>query len=94
MLLERIYRGPMKDTIIQRWRDPIDGSVCYIYLPISVPTLQPEGGYYRYGAASVGNISCIHPTEVLQLWEGNNPPPTQGQAPAPRTGVAPNNAKH
>ena len=82
MLLERIYRGPLKDTVIERLRDPIDGSVCYVYLPISVPQQPQSGGYFQYGAASVGNISCVHTTEVLQLMDGNNPPAQRQAAPA------------
>lgn len=82
MLLERIYRGPIKDTIIERLRDPIDGSVCYLYLPISVPQQPPAGGYAQYGAASLGNISCVHTTEVLQLMDSNNQPPPRPAAPA------------
>jgi hypothetical protein len=74
MLLERIYRGPLKDTIIERLRDPIDGSVCYVYLPISVPQQPEAGGYAQYGAATVGSISCVHTTEVLQLMDNGNPP--------------------
>ena len=76
MLLEKIYRGPLRDTIIQRWRDPIDGSVCYVYIPISAPLLPPSPeGYVQYGPNQIGSISCIHPTQVLQLWQGPNPPP-------------------
>jgi hypothetical protein len=76
MLLEKIYRGPLRDTIIQRWRDPIDGSVCYVYTPISTPLLpQPAEGYMQYGPNQIGSISCIHPTQVLQLWQGGTVPP-------------------
>lgn len=76
MLLEKVYRGPLRDTIIQRWRDPIDGSVCFLYLPISAPLLpQPAEGYMQYGPNQIGSISCIHPTQVLQLWQGGSPPP-------------------
>jgi hypothetical protein len=82
MLLEKIYRGPLRDTIIQRWRDPIDGSVCYVYMPISAPLLPPPGaGYVQYGPNQIGSMSCIHPTQVLQLWQGGAPPPV----PAPAT---------
>ena len=90
MLLERIYRGPLKDTVIERLRDPIDGSVCYVYLPISVPQQPPAAGYVQYGAASLGNISCVHTTEVVQLWEGT-PPAAQRQGPpaAPAAPAAP-----
>lgn len=76
MVLEKIYRGPLKDTIIQRWRDPIDGSVCFVYLPISAPLQPPTAeGYVQYGAAQIGSISCTHPTEVVQIYQGSGPPP-------------------
>jgi hypothetical protein len=77
MLLEKVYRGPLRDTIVQRWRDPIDGSVCFLYIPISTPLLpQPAEGYMQYGPNQIGSISCIHPTQVLQLWQsGSTPPP-------------------
>jgi hypothetical protein len=82
MLLEKIYRGPLRDTIIQRWRDPIDGSVCFLYIPISAPLLPPTAeGYVQYGPNQIGSISCVHPTQVLQLWQGGAPPPV----PAPAT---------
>jgi hypothetical protein len=76
MLLEKMYRGPLRDTVIQRWRDPIDGSVCYLYIPISAPLLPPTAdGYVQYGPNQIGSISCIHPTQVLQLWQGGGAPP-------------------
>ena len=37
MQIERQFAGPLQDTVIQRLRDPVDGTVCYIYLPISAP---------------------------------------------------------
>ena len=81
MLLEKVYRGPLRDTIIQRWRDPIDGSVCFVYLPISAPLLpQPADGYAQYGPNQIGSISCIHPTQVLQLWQGEGAPPVPAPA--------------
>lgn len=81
MLLEKVYRGPLRDTIIQRWWDPIDGSVCFLYIPISTPLLPPPAeGYVQYGPNQIGSISCIHPTQVLQLWQGANPPPVPGPA--------------
>ena len=82
MLLEKVYRGPLRDTIIQRWRDPIDGSVCFLYIPISTPLLPvPAEGYMQYGPNQIGSISCIHPTQVLQLWQGGGtPPPVPGPA--------------
>ena len=89
MLLEKMYRGPLRDTVIQRWRDPIDGSVCYLYIPISAPLLPPTAeGYMQYGANQIGGISCIHPTQVLQLWQGGSAPPVpalrEPQEPAAR----------
>lgn len=60
MLLEKVYRGPLRDTIIQRWRDPIDGSVCFLFIPISTPLLpQPAEGYMQYGPNQIGSISCV-----------------------------------
>ena len=59
MQLERQFAGPLRDTIIQRWRDPADGTICYLYLPIvgthSAPT---ASGYVEYGANTIGSISC------------------------------------
>jgi len=74
MLLERIYRGPLNDTVIQRWRDPIDGTVCYVYLPISVPRAPQQGPFIQYGSAGVGSISCVHTNEVIQLVQPAPPP--------------------
>src|SRR5882724_9699733 len=59
MQLERQFAGPLQDTVIQRWRDPADGTVCYIYLPISAPhSLPTAAGYVQYGSSSIGSISC------------------------------------
>jgi hypothetical protein len=73
MHLERQFAGPLQDTIIQRWRDPVDGSVCYIYLPITAPHSQPAGsGYVQYGANTIGSISCAVPLR---------PPPAASTSP-------------
>jgi hypothetical protein len=59
MQLERQFAGPLQDTVVQRLRDPVDGTVCYLYLPISVvhsPTTAT--GFVQYGANGVGSISC------------------------------------
>lgn len=62
MELERQFAGPLQDTVIQRWRDPVDGVVCYIYLPITAPHSAPTGnGYVEYGANTIGSISCLPP---------------------------------
>ena len=78
MELERQFAGPLQDTVIQRWRDPVDGTICYIYLPISAPHSQPTPtGYVQYGATTIGTISC-HPGQAAQ--------PAQAVQPAPRPG--------
>ena len=46
MQLERQFAGPLRDTIMQRWRDPVDGTVCYVYLPITAQHLPPQPGQY------------------------------------------------
>jgi hypothetical protein len=60
MGLERQFAGPLRDTIVQRWRDPADGSICYIYLPITATHSPPtDGGYVSYGPNGIGSISCF-----------------------------------
>jgi hypothetical protein len=59
MQLERQFAGPLQDTIIQRWRDPADGLVCVVYLPITAQHTPPTAsGYVQYGANTIGSISC------------------------------------
>jgi hypothetical protein len=55
------FGGPLQDTLIQRLRDPIDGTTCYVYLPIAVHHAPPNPatGYVEYGANTVGSISCF-----------------------------------
>ena len=36
MTIQAQYGGPLQDTLIQRLRDPVDGTICYVYLPIVV----------------------------------------------------------
>jgi len=57
--LEGQFPGPLQDTIIQRWRDPVDGTVCYIYLPIAVAHEAGPQGFVQYGSANIGTISCL-----------------------------------
>ena len=57
MQLERQFAGPLEATLIQRWRDPVDGTICYLYLPVSVPR-STASGYVQYGANTIGAISC------------------------------------
>ena len=73
MNLERQFAGPLRDTIIQRWSDPVDGTICYVYLPITAPHSQPTTtGYVQYGASTIGTISCMAG------------PPTRGGTAKPR----------
>ncbi|NKC33402.1 hypothetical protein [Falsiroseomonas selenitidurans] len=73
MVLERVFRGPLRDTLVQRWRDPVDGAICFIYLPISAAAAG-QGPYLIYGPNTIGSISCVAPMQVIQL---------QGVAPSP-----------
>lgn len=75
MKLEAFYRGPLMDTVIQRWRDPVDGSICYLYMPISAEHAQtPNSPYVQYGANQIGSISCFaQPAAALTA------PPVPGQ---------------
>jgi hypothetical protein len=59
MQLQAQYMGPLRDTVIQRWRDPVDGTVCYIYLPIIVQHGPGPNNLVQYGANSIGSISCL-----------------------------------
>jgi hypothetical protein len=60
MQLERQFAGPLQDTIVQRWRDPVDGTVCYIYLPITAAHTPPTPtGFVQYGANTIGSLSCL-----------------------------------
>lgn len=59
MQVEAVFAAPLKDTVIQRMRDPIDGTICYVYSPIEVqhsPTT--PSGFVGYGNMSIGSISC------------------------------------
>jgi hypothetical protein len=60
MELERQFGGALQDTVVQRWRDPVDGTICYIYLPIRVVHSPPTAsGYVHYGPNTIGSISCV-----------------------------------
>jgi len=60
MELHGFYRGPMKDTLIQRWRDTETGAICYIYMPIIAQNTPTEGApYVHYGSNQIGTISCV-----------------------------------
>jgi hypothetical protein len=59
LTLDGQYPGPLRDTVVQRWRDPVDGTVCYIYLPIAVPHSAGPRGLVQYGQAAIGAMSCF-----------------------------------
>jgi hypothetical protein len=90
MQLEQMYRGPLKDTVIQRWRDPALGTVCYIYLPITAEHSDPQpSGYVQYGANHIGSISCLNavPTSGAPAGQRDTPraaePKRPPQSPQP-----------
>ncbi len=66
MQLEETYAGPLKDTVIQRWRDPANGTTCYIYLPIIVRHAgTAPSALTFYDANAIGSISCVpRPADV------------------------------
>src|SRR6267378_1925485 len=60
MQLERQFAGPLQDTVIQRLRDPVDGTICYLYLPISAPhSPTTANGFVQYGSNTIGTINCV-----------------------------------
>jgi hypothetical protein len=60
MQIEAYYRAPLADTMIQRLRDPIDGSVCFLYVPIEAQhSRRGASGYISYGSNSIGSLSCF-----------------------------------
>ncbi len=75
MQLERQFAGPLQDTIVQRWRDPVDGTVCYIYLPITAAHSAPTAsGYVQYGANVIGTISCFEPRNAASVKPAKHAP--------------------
>lgn len=71
MQLERQFAGPLQDTIVQRWRDPVDGIICYIYLPITAAHSAPTpSGFVQYGANAIGSISCLPGSEPAKTAAG------------------------
>lgn len=59
MHLEGQFAGPLTDTTIERWRDPVDGTLCYIYMPIAVAHSPGPSGLLQYGSTNIGSISCF-----------------------------------
>jgi hypothetical protein len=81
MQVQAVYSGPLQDTVIQRLRDPVDGTICYVYSAIAVHHTPPsnETGYVEYNANSIGSISCYAPTVTVRVAP---PAPTRPAAPA------------
>src|SRR3954465_711020 len=68
-------QGPLRDTVVQRWRDPIDGTICYLFIPINAPHSPPnETGYVQYGPNTIGSGGWVGPA-------GKAPPAAQAAAP-------------
>lgn len=60
--LEEQFEGPLKDTVVQRWRDPATNAICYIYLPVIVQHAPPlQNGMVHYASNAIGTISCLPP---------------------------------
>jgi hypothetical protein len=99
MQLERQFGGPLQDTIIQRWRDPVDGTICYIYLPITAAHSPPTAsGYVQYGPNTIGSMSCFAapgaggPSATTSTPRAGTPPrtsPSPAVPPAARPPAAP-----
>src|SRR5262245_26855159 len=82
MQLERQFAGPLQDTVIQRWRDPVDGTICYVYLPFTAPHSPPTAsGYVQYGSTTIGSLSCV-PAALRQ--PAGAPPPAAAPKAAPK----------
>jgi hypothetical protein len=69
MQLQGQYSGPLVGTAIQRWRDPVDGTVCYVYVPMVVHHTPAPSGYVQYGSNSIGSISCLPGTILVPKGE-------------------------
>ncbi len=83
MVVERVFRGPLRDTVVQRLRDPVDGSTCFIYLPMSA-AVAAQGQFLVYGPNAIGSVSCFGPAHVIQLQQVA--PPAAAAAPPPPSG--------
>ena len=96
MQLERQFGGPLQDTLIQRWRDPVDGTICYIYLPITAAHSPPTAsGYVQYGPNTIGSMSCLAAAPAAAARGAGGPPATTSRpgagtaSPAPRSSPSP-----
>ena len=84
MQLEAEYAGPMKDTTIQRWRDPGGEAVCYLYIPFTAQHSAPQpNGYVVYGPNTIGSISCVYARAATVAAAPAKPPATKPAAAKP-----------
>jgi hypothetical protein len=90
MQLERQFAAPLQDTVIQRWRDPVDGTICYIYLPITAVHSPPTAsGYVQYGPNTIGSMSCLAAAPAAAVRGTGGPPATTSRPSTPRTSPSP-----
>jgi hypothetical protein len=83
MQLEQMYAGPLQDTVIQRWRDPQTGMVCYLYLPFTVEhSARTATGSVQYGANTIGSLSCLESSEAAKTAAAQPAPPARKLPPA------------
>lgn len=88
MELERQFAGPLQDTIVQRWRDPVDGTTCYIYLPVTAEHSPPTAsGFVQYGANTIGSLSCFASPAAAQPAQARVTAPSQPRLQAPPPGA-------
>ena len=91
MQLERQFGGPLQDTIIRVWRDPVDGATCYLYLPNLAQHSPPgQGGFVQYGANTIGSISCFQSVSAAARQAASPNQPSNDRA--ARSKPAPTNA--
>jgi hypothetical protein len=75
MQLEQQFAGPLQDTVIQRWRDPVVGTICYMYLPIVAAHTPPTAtGFVQYGPNAIGSISCFESASAPKTSSPAKPP--------------------
>jgi hypothetical protein len=84
MQLEQQFAGPLQDTVIQRWRDPSAGTICYMYLPIVAAHTPPTAtGFVQYGPNAIGSISCFEPGQASPAKPPARPPARPPATPPP-----------
>jgi hypothetical protein len=90
MQIELQFAGPLKDTAIQRWRDPQTNVLCYVYVPFIAAHSPPVGAssYVQYGPNTIGSISCLEPAKP-QPAAAPAPAPARPASPAPKRSPAP-----